>query len=96
MAIQSRTTDHESRVTLPKAFANSVVIVEEISETEIRIRKVKAIPEDDLRLCEESSTPLSDRDRDVFLSMLDDPPPPNEALRRAAVRYKQRHGPQVD
>ena len=26
--------------------------------------------------------PLSDRDRDVFLALLDNPPPPNEALRR--------------
>ncbi|HXH69137.1 MAG TPA: DUF1778 domain-containing protein [Pyrinomonadaceae bacterium] len=34
-------------------------------------------------------TVLSDRDRDIFLQMLDNPPPPNEALKKAAKRYKQ-------
>ena len=34
-------------------------------------------------------TRLSNRDRDVFLQMLDNPPPPNEALKKAANRYKQ-------
>ena len=34
-------------------------------------------------------TTLSDRDRDIFLKMLDSPPPPNEALKKAAKRYKQ-------
>jgi hypothetical protein len=96
MAIHTRTTDQKARVTLPKAFANSIVIVEEISETEVRIRKAKVIPEDDLRFYEESFAPLSDRDRDVFLSILDNPPPPSEASRRAAVRYKQRPGPLAD
>ena len=33
---------------------------------------------------------LSDRDRDLFLSLLDNPPEPNEALRRAAREYERR------
>ena len=96
MASDIRTTDQKGRISLPKAFANSTVIVEEISETEIRIRKAKVIPEDELRFQEESSAPLSDRDRDIFLSMLDNPPAPNRALRRAAARYKRRHGTMAD
>jgi uncharacterized protein (DUF1778 family) len=32
---------------------------------------------------------LSDRDRDLFLKMLDNPPKPNEALRKAATRYNE-------
>jgi Protein of unknown function (DUF1778) len=97
MAADIRTTDQKARVSLPRAFANSTVIVEEISETEVRIRKAKVIPEDELRFYEESSlTPLSDKDRDIFLSMLDNPSTPNEALRRAAARYKQLHGPMAD
>lgn len=32
---------------------------------------------------------LSDRDRDLFLQMLDNPPKPNEALRKAAQRYNE-------
>jgi uncharacterized protein (DUF1778 family) len=32
---------------------------------------------------------LSDRDRDLFLKTLDNPPKPNDALRRAAERYNE-------
>lgn len=32
---------------------------------------------------------LSDRDRDAFLSALDNPPPPNQKLRQAAKYYAQ-------
>ena len=38
------------------------------------------------------SRTLSDRDRDIFLHMLDDPSGPNEALKKAAERYKERLG----
>lgn len=34
-------------------------------------------------------TMLSDCDRDIFLQLLDNPPPPNESLRTAAKRYKK-------
>lgn len=37
---------------------------------------------------EHELTSLSDRDRDAFLALLDSPPAPNEALRRAAGRYR--------
>ena len=43
-----------------------------------------------LRFEEEIVTPLSDRDRDIFLAVLDDPPRANEAFRRAAAKYKMR------
>lgn len=39
----------------------------------------------------EQATRLSNRDRDVFLAMLDSDAKPNEALKRAAKRYKSRH-----
>ena len=35
---------------------------------------------------------LSDRDRDLFIQLLDAAPRPNAALRRAATRYKKRQG----
>ena len=35
---------------------------------------------------------LSDRDRDLFLQLLDAASRPNAALRRAATRYKKRQG----
>ncbi len=82
MVILTYTTDDKARITLPRHFANSTVLVEQVSDTELRIRKARVIPEDDLPFVEEAMAPLSDRDRDVFLALLDNPPPPNDALRR--------------
>ena len=90
MSTLTRTTDQKGRVSLPKAFANTTVIIEQISETELRIRKAQVIPEDELRFAEERRTPLSDRDRDLFLDLLENPPPAKEALRKAAAEVKKR------
>ncbi len=38
----------------------------------------------------EQTTRLSNRDRDIFLAMLDSDAKPNEALKRATKRYKSR------
>jgi uncharacterized protein (DUF1778 family) len=38
----------------------------------------------------EQTTRLSNRDRDIFLTVLDSDAKPNEALKRAAKRYKGR------
>jgi hypothetical protein len=92
VATETRTTDKKARVCLPKAFADCTVIIEQVSDTEVRIRKARVIPEDEIRFYEETREPLSDRDRDAFLALLENPPPPNEALRRAFARYKKRHG----
>jgi uncharacterized protein (DUF1778 family) len=43
-------------------------------------------------LREQQVTILSDRDREVFLSMLAKPPQPNEALRKAAAAYRRLRG----
>ena len=86
MDAEIRTTDAKARVTLPRSFAETTVIVEQISDGELRIRKAVVLPEDELRFQEEMATPLSNRDRDLFLSLLDRPPEPNETLRRATRR----------
>lgn len=91
MIKETRTTDNKARICLPRSFANTTVIIEQISETEIRIRKERVIPEEELECYEESGFPLSDRDRDLFLSLLDNPPPANEALKKAAAKYRKRH-----
>jgi len=100
MTALTRTTDAKARVGLPKAFANTTVIIEQISDTELRIRKAQVIPEDEIRFAEETVTTLSNQDRDLFLAMLANPPAPNEALKRAAAETrrggqkmkKRRHG----
>ncbi len=84
------TTDEKARINLPKTFANSTVLVDQVSDTELRIRKARIVPEDEFPFLEEAVTPLSDSDRDVFLSLLENPPPPNDALRRLLTSG---HGP---
>jgi Protein of unknown function (DUF1778) len=90
MVSLTRTTDPKARVSLPRGFANATVIIEQLSDTELRIRKAQVVPEDELRFQEELRTPLSNRDRDRFLALLDNPPPANEALRQAAAEYRRR------
>ncbi len=91
MTAVTRSTDPKARVSLPRGFANTTVIIEQISDTELRIRKARIIPEAELQFPEETeTTSLSDQDRDIFLSLLDNPPPANEALRQAAAVYRQR------
>ena len=92
MPLETRTTDAKGRISLPRSFANSTVIIEHVSDTELRIRKARVIPEDELRFEEESATMLSDTDRDRLLELLDQPPKPNAALRRAAARHMKRDG----
>lgn len=92
MHTETRTTDSKGRLMLPKSFANSTVIVEHVSETEIRVRRARVIAEDDLPFTEEVCVPLSDRDRDRFLEILANPPAPTRALKSAANRHKVRRG----
>jgi hypothetical protein len=82
MTALTRTTDKKGRVSLPKGFANATVIIEQVSDTELRIRKARVVPEDEAAFAEEAPLVLSDRDRDRFLALLDNPPPPSDALRK--------------
>lgn len=90
MSTLTRTTDRKARVSLPSSFANATVLIEQVSETELRIRKAQVIPEDELPFREESATLLSDQDRDRFLDLLDNPPRANEALKKAATKHERR------
>jgi hypothetical protein len=72
--------DSEGRICLPGSFANSTVIVEQVSEDELLIRRAPVVPEEFL-------APLSDKDRDIVLALLDRPAGPNEALRKALQDY---------
>jgi hypothetical protein len=92
LSLETRSTDAEGRVSLPKAFANATVIIEQLSENELCIRKASVIPEDDLRLPEEVPIVLSDRERERFLRALDHPPKPNAALRRLMAGKARKRG----
>ncbi len=92
MTTWTRTTDQDARVRLPKSFANVTVLIEQVSDSEVRIRKAHVIPEDEIRFSEESPIVLSDRDRDLILSLLDNPPLPNEALKKLMAKHAHRHG----
>jgi uncharacterized protein (DUF1778 family) len=89
MIAETRTTDAKARLILPKAFANATVILEQVSDTELRIRRAQVVPEDELKFAEELRSPLNDRDRDAFLELLANPPKPTPALKKAATRYRK-------
>ncbi len=84
--------DAKARVVLPTGFANATLIVEQLSDVEVRIRKAGTIPGDETQFAEERMTTLSDRDRDRFLHLLENPPAPNAALRKAIAEHRRKHG----
>ncbi len=51
----TRSADAKGRITLPKEYANSLVVIEQINDTELRIKKAKAIPEKELWLWQNPS-----------------------------------------
>ncbi len=92
MAVRERrTVDARARVTLPKEFAKATVVLEKISENELRIRKASGTGEEEEEFPEETVTTLSDRDRDRFLDLIENPPPPSTALRKLMSKHRRRH-----
>jgi hypothetical protein len=87
-----RTADSKGRICLPRSFANATVIVDKVSEVEVRIRKAQVIPESEVRFVEEVREPLTDRDRDRFLELLDHPLEPNEALKKILDTHAKSRG----
>ncbi len=85
----TRTADDRGRVTLPKAFAT--VIVQQINESEVRIRLASDGCDEQPQFIEESLTRLTNADRDRFLALLKSPLKPNAALQRAMAKHRARH-----
>ena len=92
LGLETRSTDAKGRVSLPKTFANATVIIEQLNENELRIRKARVIPEDEIPFSEESPIILSERERERFLQALDHPPKPNAALRRLMAGKAKKRG----
>lgn len=87
-----RVTDSKARLTLPKSFANSTLLIEQVSDVEIIIRKAKVIalePGSELPP-DASPAPLSGADWELFAAALDSPPPAPEALHKAMSRRAKR------
>jgi len=91
-SLMPKFTDKKGRLILPARFANSAVLIEEISETELRVRKAAVVPEDELPFAEEHSRPLPDEDRDFILALLAKPPQANTQLKKAAREHRRHHG----
>jgi hypothetical protein len=87
-----RTADSKGRVALP-GFANAMLIIEVVDETEYRVRKAQVIPEKDLQFQEEDyPVELSESDARQLLELFDNPPPANEVARRAGRRFMKDYG----
>ncbi|MGO8746443.1 MAG: antitoxin AF2212-like protein [Thermoguttaceae bacterium] len=63
-------------------------------EVEVQVRPLLggATGEAVVEFPEEKTIVLSDRDRDLFLQLLESPPPPNAALRKAVSEYRKQYG----
>jgi hypothetical protein len=91
-ATTARFTDKKARLILPARFASSAVLIEEVSETELRIRKAVILPEDEAPFAEEHRPSLANEDRDFVISLLTSPPKPNAALKKAAKEHRRHNG----
>lgn len=87
-----QTADAQARITLPATFAEAAVVVEVLSASEVRIRKVDEASQELCGLPESSVTRLSDRDRDRFLELVESRPAANASLRKAMIERQQRDG----
>lgn len=81
-----RVTDNKARLTLPRSFANSTLLLEVRGDNEIVIRRAKVVPLGDAQDEPERIT-LSARDWDAFVAAMDDPPEPNAALRELMSEF---------
>ena len=90
--------DAEGRICLPKCFANTKVIVEQVSESEVRVRmaeaipdKAAAVPEEEYEFEEERPVKLTQRDQELIADLILNPPPLNDALRKAIQDFKREY-----
>lgn len=87
-----QTADAQARITLPAAFAETTVIVEVLSPSELRVRKVSEASDELSAAPESNMATLSDRDRDRFLDLIESLPAANAALRGAMEKRRGHNG----
>lgn len=79
-----RVTDSKARLTLPRSFANSTLLLEVRSENEIVLRKARIVP---MEPGEPETIRLSATDWKAFMAALDNPPEPNAALKELFTEF---------
>jgi uncharacterized protein (DUF1778 family) len=79
--IDFRTT-HEVKGMIEQAAAINGLTVSEFIKVTMIAKSHEILAQHEMRV-------LSDRDRDTFLALLEEPAQPNAALRAAAARYKR-------
>ena len=85
MTTLTREADAEGRITLPERFANATLIIEQVSDSEIHIRRLGVDPDDELILPEQPPIFLTASEWESFVTRLDDP---SARTRRWSVRSK--------
>ena len=93
-AIEKRTT-HPARLNfrLPSEIKERIedaALVSGVTVTDFAINALADTAEEVLE--KHNTRKLSNRDRDIFLAMLENPPEPNEALKKAVRKFKKRAG----
>ena len=78
----TRTTDAKGRITLPRSFANATVVIDQVSDLEVRIRKAQVLLLHEVGDPENAIPPLSKRDQELLARMIMRPPRANAALKR--------------
>jgi len=86
MNVTTHTTDSQARLALPSSFVNTRVEVEQISETEVRVRRLSAHEPAGFPFPAESAAALSELDRELFLQLLSNSSALDRALQEAAAR----------
>ena len=85
----TRMADADARIKLPKKFAHAKVVVQIQPATTAALKARGSAAKS--RFVEESIVRLSDADRDRFLQLLESPPKPNAALKKAMAKYRASH-----
>lgn len=81
-----RVTDSKARLTLPRSFANSTLLLEIRGDNEIVIRKAKVVPLD-TDAGEPVSIKLTKKDWAHFMALLDAPAAKGDPLKKLAREF---------
>ena len=91
-AAEVRVTDSKARLTLPKSFASSTLLIEQVSDVELVIRKATVVPlsADDDPLADRRPGPFSAADWKVFADALDNPPKLSKKMKDALAAERKK------